>query len=316
MSSTYWACVASKAPDGRGFEKKDYEDKDLKSADFRVDERRDRNEEGNPLGQQVTLCMHDADLLIVNEDNPMKEDRTAIETVLDGKLRPYISLFEGELRPPNDWESHMSMAYDASLMSECFKRQVGAIVADTAGIVISTGYNQNPVPLKACHLEFGTCYRNIHIRNKIHEMPHCPVCKEALPENLEHPYICPKCKINLYEMLFEDRAMSRCTALHAEEMALLNAGARNVRGCTLYTTTYPCLTCAEKILYAGIKNIVYVESYPDLDSHRLFQSAIGAGRISLEKFEGIKARAYHRLFGPWRKRMEERLMEQKAAQVA
>jgi deoxycytidylate deaminase len=296
-----------------GRAQREYEERGCKYADFKADEKRDQNEEGNSLGQQVALCMHDADVLIVNEDHPMKEAVTAFETILKGKLDDYIGLFRGDLRPPTERESYMSIAYNASLMSKCFKRQVGAVIIDDNGIVVGTGYNKNPEPLKACHEEFGECYRNTYIGNQMRELPNCPICKGGLPEKFVPPYICPQCKKDLYEILFRDRAMSKCTALHAEEMAIMNAGARNLRSCTIYTTTYPCFTCAQKILHAGIKNIIYVESYADLDSMKLFEIAIKSGRIALEKFEGIKARAYHRLFGPWRKHIEDQIMTARGA---
>jgi len=105
--------------------------------------------------------------------------------------------------------------------------------------------------------------------------------------------------------------MSKCTALHAEEMAILNAGRSSLEGCTIYTTTFPCFTCAQKILYAGIKRIVYVESYPDMDSVALFEKAKEAHGLTLTKFEGVKARAYHRLFGSWRKSMEDRVLQRR-----
>lgn len=52
-------------------------------------------------------------------------------------------------------------------------------------------------------------------------------------------------------------------ALHAEQNAILYAIKNNasVAGATLYVTLAPCLPCARIIFSAGIKKVIYVESY-------------------------------------------------------
>ena len=54
--------------------------------------------------------------------------------------------------------------------------------------------------------------------------------------------------------------------------------------------------CARKILDVGIKTVWYAESYPDADALNLFERA----PITLQKFQGVKARAYFKLFSQWR----------------
>ena len=53
-----------------------------------------------------------------------------------------------------------------------------------------------------------------------------------------------------------------CTAVHAEQNALLQAG-KGSRGSTLYTTVMPCNTCAKMIVNAGIRRVVYTDTYPE-----------------------------------------------------
>jgi len=291
--------------------KDQYERFGLRYSDFKTDEERDQNEEGVFFGQQVALCMHEADLLIVNENQPMRDDRISVENILREKLQDYAGLFDGNLRPPFDHESFMSIAYDASLMSRCFKRQVGAVIVDENGTVISIGYNANPKTMKPCYEEFGDCYRWVHIDRQIGELTSCPFCGTKFDKTLAYPYRCPKCDKDIYRSMVRDRAMSKCTALHAEEMAIINAANRNLGGHSIYATTFPCFTCAQKILQTGIKNITYVESYPDLDSIALFRKAAETREVLLRKFEGVKARAYHRLFGPWRKHMEDEISKKR-----
>ncbi len=52
-------------------------------------------------------------------------------------------------------------------------------------------------------------------------------------------------------------------ALHAEQNAILYAvkNHTSVEGAVLYVTLAPCLPCARVIFSAGIKKVIYVESY-------------------------------------------------------
>lgn len=274
---------------------------------FKGDDRRDKNEEGIAHGQQVALCVDDADVLIRNDNDRMVRTEVAWQERLGEKVGEYIDLFEGEADLPTEQEIYMSMAYCASLMSQCFKRQVGAVIVDDSLRVISVGYNDNPSPLNSCNKEFFDCFREMYIDELMSSLKHCPLCG-CLLTDLKYPYECPGCKNSIYRVIVRDRALSRCSALHAEERAIINAGAQNLKNCTLYVTTFPCFTCAQKILDVGIRTIWYVESYPDEDSLDLFERA---GSVTLQKFEGVKARAYFRLFPQWRAQEENRLRKKR-----
>lgn len=281
-----------------------YDQQNLTHLDFKENDKIDQNEENINYGQQVMLCVNEADVLIWNENKPMATSKLVIERNLEETLRGYIELFEGECRTPTSTESYMGIAYSAALMSHCYKRQVGAIILDENNDVISIGYNQNPPPLKPCYEEFGRCHREIYIQDLMAKFKACPLCEKKL-EGLFFPYECPHCEKNVYREFVKDKAMSRCTALHAEEQAIINAR-RNLKGCTMYVTTFPCFTCAQKILDVGIKTIYYTESYTDEDSVDLLNKA----QVNLMKFNGVKARAYLRLFGGWR-RWKEKEVEDK-----
>lgn len=73
---------------------------------------------------------------------------------------------------------------------------------------------------------------------------------------------------------------------HAELNAILNNNSGSVKGCTVYTTLFPCNECAKAIIQSGIKEIVYMcDKYCDTDgvraSKRMFDSA------------GVKYREYN-----------------------
>jgi dCMP deaminase len=88
-----------------------------------------------------------------------------------------------------------------------------------------------------------------------------------------------------------------CIAVHAEEAALLQAakfGGTEIDGSLLYTTTFPCPLCAKMIIQAGIEKVIFAEPYPQDDAI----NALSDGGVPAELFEGVKGRAYHRLFEP------------------
>jgi deoxycytidylate deaminase len=274
--------------------RKQYEEKGLTHIDFLRDDERDKNEDGIVYGQQVALCVDEADYLIRNDSDPMVTTKTAIRRKIAIKLQGLIVLFKGKLtRPPSESEAFMSIAYTASLLSHCLKRQVGAVIIDKKGAVVSIGYNENPKPLKPCYEQFGDCFREIYTEQIITTFEVCPFCQNEL-KKLTYPYRCPHCRKSLLEII-RDRARNRCTFLHAEEKAIFNAHSTDLTGCTLYLTTFPCFVCALKILDAGIESICYIEPYPDIDSIKLFETT--EEKIRILRFEGAKARAFSRLFG-------------------
>lgn len=279
---------------------------------FKEDDGRDKNEEGLLYGQQVALCVDDADFIIRNDTEIGPVTNNAVGDKLSWKVKSFINALTGQAQAPTEQETFMSMAYCASLMSKCFKRQVGAIIVDTSHRVVSVGFNENPPPLNPCNIEFSDCYREIHIQEVIQSIKYCPSCGMELNE-IKYPYDCPKCSINIYRKVLHDRALSRCSALHAEERAIIDAGKRNLKDCTLYVTAFPCFLCAHKILEVGIKHIWYSETYPDADGLMMFEKAnrIQQNTVNLHNFEGVKARAFFRLFPRWRAAEEDRLTKKR-----
>ena len=65
---------------------------------------------------------------------------------------------------------------------------------------------------------------------------------------------------------------------HAEFNAILNCAVGSVKGCTVYTTLFPCNECAKAIIQSGIREVVYMsDKYADSDSviaaKRMFTTA-------------------------------------------
>ena len=173
----------------------------------------------------------------------------------------------------------MSMAYANSMRSSCLQRKVGALIIDTFGNVFSSGYNEVPSLERPCDNIYGECYRK-HIRKDLRDK----ICELLKDENVAD---------NISDIVKNNSKMlDYCRALHAEENAIVNMARLSVSvdlsKSTLYTTTYPCNLCANKIAQVGIKRIVYYEPYPQeeakktLDKHKVVQ----------EPFEGVTFNAY------------------------
>ncbi len=116
----------------------------------------------------------------------------------------------------------MKIAEVVSLRSTCIKRKVGAVLVKDSHI-LSTGYNGAPAGLKHCTHE--TCVRK---NLKSGEKPEL------------------------------------CRGVHAEINCIIQAAIHgtSIKGeTTIYSTTFPCMSCLKLLINAGINRLVYKEGY-------------------------------------------------------
>ncbi len=145
------------------------------------------------------------------------------------------------------WDEYfMEITELVSRRSTCLRRHVGAVVVKGKRI-LTTGYNGAPSGLKHCS-EVG-----------------------CLREQLNIP---------------SGERQELCRASHAEQNAIIQAAQHGVsiNGATIYSTHFPCVTCAKMIINAGIKKIIYQQGYPDQLSEQLLQEA----GIELKKMTPVK----------------------------
>jgi deoxycytidylate deaminase/dephospho-CoA kinase len=277
----------------------DYQQLGLDEAHLVEDDQRDRNEEV-AYGQQVELCIDLADIIVTNNEEEPGE--------LGQKMDDLVGLLEQtKERSLTNVEIYMHAAYSIARSSKCLKRHVGVVLVDGRGQFVGAGYNENPTGTKPCVEEERydfRCHRDIvrdrHFALLARKGARCPVCATPITPISGPPWRCPNClnegrKTNLELFYFPDRAMTWCTAVHAEVRAILAAGER-ARGSTLYTTTFPCMQCAQKIAEAGVARIVYTEAYPDPYSAQRLEIA----KVEVRQFEGVRSSAVERLFpNPW-----------------
>lgn len=151
-------------------------------------------------------------------------------------------------RPSYD-EYFIDIAYLVSRRSTCRRRQVGAVIVKNDRI-ISTGYNGAPRGIKHC-LEIGCLREQLKIPSgKMHEL---------------------------------------CRGVHAEQNAIAHAAffGVEVKDATLYLTHSPCIICTKILINAGIRELVYEESYID----ELSEQFMAESHIKVRKFSKPKSLA-------------------------
>lgn len=247
-------------------------------AEFNVDEKRDKGLGESAIGQNVSDCFYNADAVISNND--VIQGKNEHYKLMKEKVSKYVELFKNPGQElPNDDESIMAMAYANGLRSHCLKRKVGAVIIDQFGNSFSSGYNEVPIGEKTCEEKHDGCYRDYR--------------KEELSNELA-PYINdPK---NIKKAVSKFKILDLCRSLHAEENAIINiarfGSSSALMGATLYTTTYPCNLCANKIAQVGIKKIVYFEPYPVIQA----RATLDRNNVEQKPFEGVTFRSYFKVF--------------------
>ncbi len=247
---------------------------------FNEDDKRDSNE-GIDHGQRVTDSFRMADIILLNNENIVSGNKN--EELFLAKLQHNVHLVEGKEKfTPTYIETNMVIAYAASMRSSCLKRKVGAVIVDLAGDVFSSGYNEVPAANNTCKCEYGMCYRD-KLKKDYKESLYSVIKKE---KEREASYV-------LFKRNF--KILDYCRALHAEENAILNVARVGASAAlptsTLFTTTYPCNLCANKIAQVGIKHIVYFEPYPMEEAKKILADK----GVEQEPFEGVTYNGYFRL---------------------
>ena len=296
--------------------------------DFKKVDARDA-EENLWFGQQVKDCCDESDIAINNADVDEKVDFKNVRSrneYIENKLSKYLTLIEKgpqlDYRPKID-EKLMTIAYMESLSSSCSQRKVGAVIATSQGDILSTGYNNVPEGEEPCLKAYGECYRK-YLRKKHAELiKYCPQCGEKIIQKCSQcenefdgysstcngcgaaigfDYECYNCEFKVYESITiggkeaVGKGLDVCRALHAEENAIVNlakSGKIAAENNVLYSTTFPCTLCANKIVQSKIKKVVYSEPYTMEAAERLLRKK----EITIERFEGVKSTAFFRLYG-------------------
>lgn len=253
--------------------------KDLytREENFDRDDERDSGESQAPHGQHVSLCVDNSDI-VINNLGDLEELYTKID-------RYEKLIYKPGKYPPLEPEIAMADACLQSTKSGCLKRRVGAVVTKN-GQIIASGYNSAPVKVSTC-IDLQYCYRDVSRR--------CHRCGAKIQLILEKCNCCENV-IDKRRVAELEKNLDLCRAIHAEERAILQwpkiGGGISFEGTILYTTTFPCIMCAKKIIEVGIGKVYYIDPYPFREARSLL---LGAD-VTLSKFEGVKSKAFHNLY--------------------
>jgi deoxycytidylate deaminase len=268
---------------------------------FLRDDRRD-SDEGDRYEQNVQRCVYEADYVFKNT-HKLEPARMVAQSLAERLSRDLPGMRgERDWRSPWPDEVFMATAVSHSHASHCLQRKVGALIVDEEEKVsLSVGYNDNPIRMEPCYsLYNGLCYKNMVMETKLEEMApfFCPECGKKY-DRIGSPYICDgtngdnqRCRCNFRQKFFPSRNIELCTAIHAEERAILSLGGRSAKGCTIYVNTFPCFQCARQIKNAGIKKVVYIEAYPVKEAVDFFKMT----KIEIQPFEGFKPCRFNQVF--------------------
>jgi deoxycytidylate deaminase len=278
------------------------DDYDGRQAEFERDDRRDQNENVEH-GQTVQRCVDDADFIYCNDTQHIvrvagteKPDTIAIETEFKKQASDFVLLLKGDLhgRTPTTEELQIAAAYALSNASGCLKRHVGAVITvNDRGleVPISVGYNDSPAGVTRC-MQSGRCRKDDYLSSWFGAQGkvHCPHCGKE-HHSPTHTTLC-ECGHSLRDWLQPLRGMQFCRAVHAEERAIRSLGQRNVKDGILYVTSFPCFQCARMILDTGIREVVYVEAYPQPEARDFLKE----NGCKVRPFNGFTARSFFRVF--------------------
>lgn len=276
------------------------------------DQDKKENPGGSPLenrdifvSQNISACIEKADIHINNAGKHGSENFNELK----GRLIAYVSLIQhpGLITPERD-EKLMQIAYTAKLNSGCISRQVGAVVTNKHGAIVSIGWNDVPEGQTQCllrnidHLNSGTDPRSYSdyekmdcdFKDKVQSKIASIVAREKLKgRGLAF------CFKGFHNEIKKDKNQVHTRALHAEENAFLQIvkhGGQGVKDGSLYTTASPCELCSKKAYQLGIKRIIYIDPYPGIAVSHVVHSGINQPSMTL--FSGAIGQAYSKLYDP------------------
>lgn len=278
----------------------------------------DRNENAD-AGQKLDKTLHLADYFVRNEAGRPKEKRDSIDR--------FIRLIHGDKSAtPTHIEQGMYAAYAAGLRSGCLSRQVGAAIATPAGQIVATGCNDVPKAggglysegagdddQRCLHRPEMHCFNDFHkkqLQQRIGEE-----LDRVLAEQLDEEVgllLSPRRRKLLLDSIYKKTRLKDLIeysrSVHAEMDAIVSMarlGGAGIQDAVLFTTTFPCHSCARHIVAAGIAKVYYVEPYEKSMAKDLHEDAISFEissatatnkKVEFIHFEGISPRRFAQFF--------------------
>lgn len=271
--------------------------------------------EGIKHGQNVRDVFFQADFFIRNDQQNTSRLNKSIE-------RFFEILFDFPVHTPTLDESSMYSAYSESAKSACLSRQVGAAIVSKAGELLGVG--RNDVPSKdgglygedhgdddhRCHAWLGKKCHNDSKKGLLYKQIFESLEKKGLiTDTATQNKVTEAIQKTDVKSLIE---YSR--AVHAEMDAIISV-ARNQKpgliGSTLYSTTFPCHSCARHIVASGISKVLFIEPYPkslatDLHSDSISENESEENdKVVFLQYTGIAPKNILKLFSNGKNRKDK-----------
>jgi len=257
-------------------------------------------------GQKVRDVFYQSDFFVRND----QENKIQLEN----SLKRFIEIIFGSpVHTPTLDESSMYAAYAEAGKSACLSRQVGAAVVSEKGELIGLGRNDVPqfggglytedagASDHRCHAWQDKRCHNDKKKDVLYQQIFDKLKSGSLlAEGARVEDVTKAVKATDIKSLIE---YSR--AVHAEMDAITSVARTHKAGLlggTLYSTTFPCHSCARHIVASGVKRVLFIEPYPkslatELHSDAVSESESDAGkRVLFLQFSGIAPRNVLRLF--------------------
>lgn len=257
-------------------------------------------------GQNVRETSKLGDFFIRNDQDT--QDSLAIT------VRRYLEiLFNIKVHTPLNQEAAMYAAASAGAKSACLSRQVGAAIYSKDNELIGVGWNDVPraggglyaedlgmSDLRCFRWGEKLCHNDKH-KGQLYENIFRALRNEGLLSDKAESDIVRKVlsSTDIRNLIEFSRAV------HAEMEAIISVARSNKGGlmeATMYSTTFPCHSCARHIVASGIAKVVYIEPYPKSLALELHTDAITdretgeKGKVVFLQYEGTAPRNMLRLF--------------------
>lgn len=288
---------------------------------------RDRRD-NERFGQQLEKAMQHCDVFVRTDPGP---------DAYRASLNRFFQLLHGtQLIGPTTQEYGMYVAHAAKAGSACLSRQVGAAIVSKDGATLATGRNDVPkyggglytpedgAGDERCYKSGGYCRnttRKLDLKDKIEKSV---ASLRDVSDSQRIKALSDDDIVQIVQKAFDNSGIPDLIefsrSVHAEMDAIVTVareGTASIRGATLYTTTFPCHSCARHIVAAGIERVYYIEPYEkslasDLHAdaiafdNRLGVAVAAAGkRVEFVHFEGIAPSRYLQFFMATKERKNE-----------
>lgn len=255
--------------------------------------------------QDIGACVQLADIYLYNPYESTKEKYFVTESLIK-----YITLIKHPgLITPTSVERCMQIAYNAKLNSGCLSRQVGAVITDSHFSIKAVGWNSVAEGQVPCNLRNAENYLINKDRDSFSTFE---IEDKEFVEHMHQKYknrttlstlkgrLCPYCFKDEYEEITGQNNQVHTRSLHAEENAFLQIvkyGGEGIQGGKLFTSASSCVLCSKKAFQLGIRDIYYIDPYPDIATSHILSFGKDKSRCpKCHLFYGAIGRAYTCLY--------------------